>query len=163
MDDHQIHFKARSLIVIPKNGPFQNPANFYIWFLVDLIIMILMAVSAIVLITQVSAVCKFFKDRDYVIYILFSVGAMLLFLCIFVTSIHSKYIPVRIILGIVVTLWSISFATEFESIQIGFALISLGVTTTLHKIIEYSALWQQFSLDYSYSLQCSFVLVYENG
>uniref|UniRef100_A0AA85J4T8 Uncharacterized protein n=1 Tax=Trichobilharzia regenti TaxID=157069 RepID=A0AA85J4T8_TRIRE len=115
-----------------KNEKVQRePASFYIWFFVDLIITILITVSAIVLITQVSAVCRFFKDHDYVIYILYSVGAILLFLCVFVTNFQSKYIPLRILLGMVVALWSVSFATEFESVQITFVFISLGVTTAV--------------------------------
>ncbi|CAH8867535.1 unnamed protein product, partial [Trichobilharzia szidati] len=120
----------------------RSPTSFYVWFIVDLLIMILTTVGAMVLYNTVKPITTFFDSHSYMVLIIFSAGAVLLFLCVFVTNIQSNYLAVRILLGIVVSLWSVSFATEFQSVQTNFvfALLSLVVTVVITTTATVSAL-----------------------
>nr|CAH8865826.1 unnamed protein product [Trichobilharzia regenti] len=81
----------------------RGSASFFVWFLVDLIIMILVTVGAVILINK-DAIFRFFERHGYMQYILLSITGVLLMLIIFVRKIRSYYLATRIVLEIVVLL-----------------------------------------------------------
>nr|CAH8865754.1 unnamed protein product [Trichobilharzia regenti] len=100
--------------------------RFFVWFIVDLIIMILMTVGAVILIHNIPTIGIFFTQHYYVEYILLSVTGVLIIVFIFVRKIRSNYLATRMVLETVVLLWSVIFAIVFKSTEWTHELISLG-------------------------------------
>nr|CAH8865142.1 unnamed protein product [Trichobilharzia regenti] len=90
--------------------------------------MVSVTVGLVVLFTNVSTISDFFKGHVNLVYIMMSVTTILLLLLAFVRGIRSNDYAVRILLWIVVILWSVIFASAFLPIGWKYVLIALAVT-----------------------------------
>nr|CAH8865708.1 unnamed protein product [Trichobilharzia regenti] len=124
-----ILFRASSTHAAHNSQTKQSGSpRFFVWFIVDLIIMILTTVGAVILIHKIPTMSKFFI---YVEYILLSVTGVLIIVFIFVRKIRSNYLATRMVLETVVLLWSVIFAIVFKSTEWTHELISLGITIAI--------------------------------
>nr|CAH8866063.1 unnamed protein product [Trichobilharzia regenti] len=70
----------------------------YLWFIIDLMVMVVTTTVIIVLFMRKNELREFFMGRFYLVYIILSVGVFLFSLSVFVKQIRSKSLPVCIML-----------------------------------------------------------------
>nr|CAH8866036.1 unnamed protein product [Trichobilharzia regenti] len=90
-----------------SQGQHKVTARYYIWFLGELLVMLLVTAGFIVLFELKNEISKFFKDKYYIVFIILSVSVILILILLFVRKVQSKYIAVLIILGSVTQLFCI--------------------------------------------------------
>nr|CAH8865136.1 unnamed protein product [Trichobilharzia regenti]CAH8865162.1 unnamed protein product [Trichobilharzia regenti] len=112
-----------------KRQETQNPISTnFVSFFINIALMVSVTVGLVVLFTNVSTISDFFKGHVNLVYIMMSVTTILLLLLAFVRGIRSNDYAVRILLWIVVILWSVIFASAFLPIGWKYVLIALAVT-----------------------------------
>nr|CAH8819870.1 unnamed protein product [Trichobilharzia regenti] len=111
----------------------QNVASrgYNTWLLVDLCLMLLVTVVLFIVLLTVETLSDFLKLHHYLLFIFLILGVILLGLILFVHKIRSQYVAVRLLLAIVVVLWSVSLAIAFTSFEWAFLWMSLVITIVL--------------------------------
>ncbi|CAH8848961.1 unnamed protein product [Trichobilharzia szidati] len=124
-----------------KNERLQRtPLRFYIWILIDTLIMVMVTAGVVLLFTFVNVIGEFFKTNFWIKFTILGVGFLVFLIFFFVEKIRSRRVGVYVMFSIVIATLSVVLADILSPVGLKAGLISLACILVVEIPIVVTAL-----------------------